>query len=409
MEKVILVTDREQEYEGITVVPSLEGVVWDDVEALVFNKSSDNDVNTIRVLSSLNGVVEKVIYISEEITPLYYCIFTGLGGDIYDTENFMDSVETIEFMVDGYKETGLTVESGDKDIETLAKCVTSISTSSLDNIKLLVSNNFWMQSFNASVTQVDNALARAKKINIDVLDLLSEVNLLIGSMESSQNKLSEDIQTLKKFVYEKEKEQGPSKPFIFPTYPVNPTVPKVLYIRVLGSCRYLNSYIIAYQNYLKLAKQYNSKILLCAPSLKMNVERYKSMHRLSPDNIKFVDTKSSKLFLTYEPSIKVLNHFFSDKSTQLYIVVDHMLGDDLLSGRNVEKFFALSSVRDVERFNLRRERTIAPIIGLSEGIIIPHIQKYLNANESTKMTMYFDKCKDSFGKIDKHVLEEGRF
>lgn len=401
MSDTLLVTTGNYKLKDIRSVKSFMNIDWSGVSSLIFHSTIDGDLDIIKELTSLKDRVEKVIYINSKINPLYYCIFTGLDADIYDSEDFLGDEEMLTFLVEAYKETGMTMKSANDDLDTLAKSIATISSSSFDGLQKLLSNEYWTRTLTTAVSNIDHTLARANEININVVDMLSESNKLIQELEESNGKTTEEISKLNNIIKDMERKNKPSTPFIFSSYTVPVNVPNVLLIKAYGQCRYLNSFILAYQHYLRMTKQVNTKVLFIMPKLKLLMQKYREVAtRLAPDSINIVEFQNSQVFVTFEPKKLVMDSFFNQKGVQAFIVVDLMFGDKLVEGHMVKELFAVSSMTDIKNFNLQVEKCIIPISATKHNIHIPHIKNYISANDSTRKSLYFDKCSTQFTTLD---------
>lgn len=404
MSKVVLVSVNHYDLPGVICVKSFRNLDFDNIDCLIFHSTSDSDLDTIRALSSIKGVIPKIIYINKSINPLYYCIFTGLDADIYDAEESLMDPAIVEFMIKEYKRTGLTIKSPSADLEVIAKGIATISSVSIENLQKLVSNGFWLKTLNTAVSNVDNAISRASEVNINVVDMLAETSKLIDSLEMSNAETVQELEKLKQYVAELTKKEKPNTPFIYHVYKVPLTIKRVLYIKVFGSCRYLNSFILSYQHYLRMSKQQSSKVLFIYPKLKQYMKKYNEVPRLARDSIGMIDLRGSNYFITFEPQKMVLDEFFSQPNVGVFIVVDHMMGDHLLEGHMVKTLYALSGLGDLKRFNVHPKDAILPMVAPGESIIIPHIKGYHEANEVSRRTLYVSKCENMFARLDNIIF-----
>lgn len=399
---ILLVTTDNYNLKRIRTVKTFENIEWSNVSTLIFHSTTDPDISLIGELTSLKDKVDKVIYINSKFNPLYFCMFTGLDADIYDSEEFLSDDEMLEFLVDSYKETGMTVKSPNGDLEVLAKSIATISTSSVDGLQKMLSNEYWTKTLTTAVSNVDNAIARASQININVVEMLTESTKLIRDLEDTNIRTNDEIQKMQNIIQEMEKKTRPSTPFIFSSYNVPVNVPKVLYIKLYGNCRYLNSFILAYQHYLKMNRQYNAKVLFLMPKLKLLMQKYRDVAtRLAPESLGIVELQANSVFQTFEPKKSVMDAFFTQSGTQIFIVIDMMFGEKLLNGHMVKEVYGVGSSSDIERFKLNPSRCIMPISARRESILISHIKSYTQANAATKRSLYFDRCAESFKRLDK--------
>lgn len=409
MGDTILITLNNYELPTIKCSKSFKNIEWEDVDCFIFHSSSDGDIEIVQELNNLKGKVEKVIYVNKNINPLHYCIFTGLEADIYDTEDYLMDEEVLTYLINDYKNTGMTMKPAGNDLETLARSIATISTSSVESLQKLVSNGFWLKTLNTAVSNVDKEIVRASQININVVDMLTESAKLIEELKESHANTSTEIEKLTGVITDMERKTRPNTPFMFSTYHVPVTVPRVLYVKAYGHCRYLNSFLLSYQHYLKMDKQYSSKLIFLVPKLKHQMHRFRDVAiRLAPDSLEIVDFNSSSVFVSFEPKKSVMDAFFGQNNVQIFIVVDLMFGDVLVDGHMVKKLDAVSGFSDIQRFNLDGKRCIIPITARSENIQIPHINKYTNSNDATKRSLYFEKCAVSYKKLDNIIIENGR-
>jgi hypothetical protein len=409
MGSVVLVTENSYDLNGVQCADSLKNVDWADLDCLVFHSSKDTDFEAVRILSEIKSYVSKVIYINADINPLFYCIFTGLDADIYDSEDFLADEGVLKYLIEDYKETGMTMKSSTSEIETITKYISALSDTDLENVQSLLGNSFWLKTLNTAVSNVNTAVVRADQANFEIVTMLDETVKLIKTLESSQLNTTNEIEKLKVMVKDLERKERPNIPFLYSRYTVPLSVQKVMYIRSVGPCRYLNSFILAYQDYLKMAKQYSTKVLFILPNLSMYIRRYENAPRISMDSVDILRTAEHDYFITFEPKKTVLDHFFNQQRIGIFIVVDLTLGDPLIEGSMVEKYFAASSANDVQRFDLRMDRTFVPQVGPDKGpIIIPHLTKYATSNTSTRKSMYYTHLKDRFERLNSVLIKDGR-
>jgi hypothetical protein len=405
----LLVSVDNYDIPDIISVNSLKNTDWGTVDCLIYHSSIDSELDMGLEINKMRGEVQKVIYINQTISPLTYCLFTGLDADIYDNEDYLSDSSVLDFLKSSYKTTGMTIKPPSADFEILARGIATISSSNYETIQKFVSNPFWVKSLSTAVINVEGALDRTSKLSVDIEEMFSEVAKLIGGQKENQENTGRELESAMKLITEMEKKPRPNAPFIFSTYSVPVNVSKVLYIKAYGNCKYLNSFVLAYQHYLRNSKQYSSKLLVALPKLKINMQRYNNVARLAPDSIDMVDMNVSDVYITYEPKKIIMDAFFGQQNVQIFIVLDLMLDTEkLVQGHMVENFYALSSLSDVGKFKLKPERCLNAISTNGVTLQIPHITKYTEANDSVRRTMYFDKCVETFKKIDGLLLKNGR-
>lgn len=397
--QTLLISINNYEIEGVKCSRTFRNIDWSEISCLIFHSSSDSDLDISLELSNIKGKLEKVIYINKSINPLYWCIFMGLDADIYDSEDYLQDASVLNYLIDNYKNTGMTIKAPDSDVETLAKCIENIASSNMEMVQQMLSNDFWLKTVNTAVTNVGAVIDRANKANIDVVAMIDRAKALIDSLERSQENTTRELEKLKQKIDEVERKERPNAVFSYNTYPVPATVQKVLYVRVYSHCRHLNTFLRAYQHYLKMTMQRTSRMLITVPKLKLYMEKYNDIPRLSPDNVDMINMGASDLYVTYEPKKVVLDRFFS-QNVNLFIVVDMMFGEPLLKGHMVEEFYSASGVSDIRHFHLDPSRTISPMVSLEGGISLPFIKNFSTFNANVKKAKCFEHFKERYEKLD---------
>lgn len=412
MTKLVVSTNRF-DYINFKCTQSLQNVDWNNVECLIFHTSRDNDVDTILELSKAGEVVKKVIYINQQINSLYYGLFAGIEADIYNDESMLADEETLNFLVEDYKKTGMTIKAPNLDMATISKFVAAVSKESVESLSKLVKNNLWLQTLESSLKSVETALVRTDEANVGMVEIFNKTSEIIETLQEGQTRTTEEIEKLSKYLAEVEqKSQGKNQNsmFFFTTFQVPNTVPKVLYVRVYSPCRYLLSFIGAYQHYLKMNKQIQSKVLIAVPKLKQYIKKYDSFTRLATETINTRGIQTQEVLVTQEPKPQILNAFFN-MHADLYIVIDMMFGDALVQGAKVVQLNAINGVSDIKTFGLKPDKCIITQVGLNSNIVIPHLKGYSYvagandtksiANLTNKRTKYFENCKDTgYKKLD---------
>lgn len=402
----LLVSTEKYNYDGYKVVSSLKNIDFAKYDTVIYNNSTDEKFETILLLTKANEFINKIIYINEDINGLYYGFFSGLDADIYNDITLIQDRDTLEYIVDNYKSTGMTIKKATDDVETLSKFVDSVSKENAETLDKLIRNALWIKSLESSVNNVENALVRTNQSNTSMVEMFSKAAEIITDLQESYEKTNSDIEKLRleieqKAVLQEPVEKNQSSAFFYSTYKVPNTIPKVLYIRVYSPCKYLNNFIMAYQHYLRMERPstsgqpFTSKVLLAAPKLKQFLKKYEAIPRLAPETISTINLGSvGDFFVTFEPKPIVLNAFF-DMRADLYIVIDMMYGDNLIAGAKVIPLNAITGVSDIARFNLKPQDTIMSFNGVSNSIIIPYIREYNSktVTESKKRNLYYETCK----------------
>ena len=403
---ILLVSKDTYDLEGVRCVRSFENIEWDTIDTLIFHSTSDEDMKVLYNLGAIRNMVSKVIYINRQINPLYYCIFTGLNADIYDSETYLEDMELVNFLVGSYKETGLTMKSADDSLEVLAKSIAAISSAPIEGLQKMLTNAYWTKSLTTAVSNLDRDISIVSKINIDVVEMMTETMKLIKDLEANNEKTDSELESLRATIRKMQEDidtrvrtDEPSALYKFPQYNVPVNVNKVLYFKSYGHCRYLNSFVLAYRHYLEMMQNQKSRVLFIVPKLALQMKKFNGVGaRLAQETISLIDYNTN-VYVTYEPRKQVLDAFFSQQGVINFLVVDLTFGDSLLRGHMVKEFYGVGSLSEMEFFKLEPTRTILPIVAKQNNILLKHISAYSRANESGRRNLYFSDNKDAFERV----------
>lgn len=398
---------EKHSYDNYKCTQTLQNIDWSTVDALIYSSSKDSDVDAILELSKAGEIVKKIIYVNSSLNALFYGLFTGVNADVYNDENMLDDESILDFLVDSYHETGMTVKSVNADVETIAKFIASVSKESAESLDKMLRNPILLKTLESSVQSVEHSLIRTDEANGDMVKMFNKTSDMIQVLKDGQAKTTAEIEKLGRYLDDIENRKGSSTGImIYPTFTVPNTVKKVLYIEVYSPCQFLNSFILAYRDYLRQAKQVNSKLMFVVPKLKKYITKYSELTRLDAETLAIRNISSNDVFVTFEPKSQVLDAFFSYKA-DIHIVVDMLYSEPLLKGAKLINLSAVSSLNDIKRFGLKGSSCILSSQGTATNIVIPKITNYLvtqgrnqkteKATEVTKKHKYFQACTNSEG------------
>lgn len=407
MEKVVLITNDKFNLPGVKISKTVANINLSDYDCLVFHSSVDTEVTTIQFLRDANKLGLKIIYINQKIIPLYYCVLTTFEADIYDSEDYLDDITSLDYIVSEYKNTGISMTTPNEEFIRLSTIITSLVSNPIETITQLSENDYWLKTLETSVANVETALAYSLETNEKAINMLDASLDLAENLQRSNEQTLGEMDKLKDLINEHSKRNTrTNSTFLFGTYQVPVHVPKVLYIKAYSNCKYLNTFILQYQKYLINAKQTPAVVLLAFPKLKDLMRKYSNVgSRLSSDTLGVIGNNHEGIYTTFEPKKDVMDKFFG-LDAKLYIVVDLMFDEPIIDGAHIEKLYAVGSTNDVKDFKLPIERTFMSISSLKGSINITHIQKYsTNPVGSVRQSMYFKQCQESFSKLDNLFVE----
>lgn len=402
---VVVITTKEVVLEGYKVQRTIKGIDWKDVTCLVYNSCEDPDMTVILELSRAKNYVKNFIFISNSLNSIYYCIFQGLNADIYDDESYIMDTGILDFLVTNYKSTGMTVKGSSENLDILAKGVAAFASGNIENLQKLIDSPVLKKTLDNALVQVDNAVARADGIGTDVVEVFSELNTYVNNLLDKNAKTSAEIENLEKML--KTYENNPNftagmrlnSGVTYPTFTIPVQIQRVLYVKVYGHCSYLNSFLLAYQDYLTMVKQKKCKILMIQPKVELTMRKFKDVPRLARDSVSMMDFKSD-FYITFEPIKMVMEAFFK-QNAHVFIVVDYLGSKDpIVKGHMVRQLNAVASTSEVEVFNLNPKTVISALVGFKESMILPRIKGYAQANKTTKLQMYSSQYMDKYQRLD---------
>ncbi len=405
----VLVTKENKNLGDIKVINNLMDLDVSSCDCVIYHSSEGTELDLVRCISDLKGKVDKIIYVNNDLEPLPYGLFKGIDADIYDSEDYIEDEDIVNYIVENYKQTGMTIRKPIEDLGLIENGVNAIIDKDSEDVKQLAENELWLDSLTTSIMSLTKEASRSELMSSEMVNLLNSITSFMKDFDNSRHTTEKELQKLKEMVEDYEKSR-PSTPFIYSKYTVPVQVKKVLYIKVYGNCKYLLSFLDAYQHYLKMNARCSSKLLLVLPKLKLHVQKYATtVPRIDSDTLNIINLSESDFYVSFEPKKAVLDAFFKQNSN-LYIVVDMLYGDTLIDGFNVETFNAVSGMSDLDTYKLNAHRIISSMVGLpldTESINIPYLVRYREQNEQSKRTAYFDRCEKLFNLLDKVLKIEG--
>lgn len=415
---VLVISTRELSLKGVTIVDSIKGIEWGKWDYVVFNSCKESDSETLTQLTAIRDFPKiKVVLIGAEIQTLWYYIFTGLDADIYEGLEYLEEQDIFEYLLDNFHNNKeMCVKNPTEGVESLGKFLTLFSTASSEEILETVNNKLWLSSLHEVVEYTHNSLIKTSDMGSEVLVLMSKTHEMVKTLEESQVNTMNQIVELQRIVKElTENVASPSSdtkknaPTIFSTYRVPLAVKNVMYIRVISEIPYINSYLVAFQHYLKINKQLNSKILLMYRKSKVDMERFSHLQTLAPETVGLIDNNYDKVAITYEPTKAVLDSWFKGSNkTNLFIIIDYLKGDSMITGHNVKEYYTVSGMTDMRKLGKdKKERCFVALVGLAKNLRIPAITGYTSLKEKDKLSYYQKNCMESFERITNEFFGHG--
>ena len=98
---------------------------------------------------------------------------------------------------------------------------------------------------------------------------------------------------------------------------------------------------------------------------------------------------------------------FFGLNAKIYIVVDLMYDEPILSGSHIEKYYAVGSLSDLSSYNIPVDRTFMSITYAPLSLGIKHIREYSKHPLGTvRQQVYFETCGKTYETLDNILLEK---
>jgi len=401
--RVLVSKEKLGKREGYLVTDTLSNIDdFSKVEVLIYHSSMDSLVDVVFILSNLKNQNVKLIYINQSVDPLLYTIFKGLDGDIIDNKEIIYDLDLINFVVDNYKNTGMSVKDTISDVETVVKSLELLSKSDKDKVLDLLKNKFWLKKLDNALANIETSIVRSDKLNKEVVALVEDAKNLVDNLKQWNESTNIELENTLRFLEEMEQKSRVNSPYVYSSYNVPVSVTKVMYIKVYGTCKYLNSFILSYIHYLKNHMGKKVKGLFILPKFKLFLSKFENVARLAPDSVDIMDFNVSDYYITYDPKKIVFDAFFS-QNANLYILVDYMFDtEDIVKGYNITKFYAVGGKRDIDKFRLNPTYCISSLTSYYNCTVIKHIKGYqAETSDLIRQQLYFKNMKETYENISK--------
>lgn len=331
----------------------------------------------------------------------------SLNGSLIDM--FSDTRKLINELIESHQEKRIELQ---KMLEMVDKLEQSQKEELQELRDELKEERALRESFEGYMTEVEELKKRALQLTSE----LAKAKEVPSNMVSI-DKFSEKEAELELVKIELQKEKGLREQLeklstvntglsmgvtSFPSIDVPLTVPKVLHIQVLSPCRFLNSFILGFQNYMKNTKRRHTKVLFVNQKLPRIVERYarSGIPLLSTEAIKFAgkDMQKHDIYVTFEPIKLLMDFFLTSPNVDLFIVVDYLYGDPIVKGARTKFIHATGNPSDIDVLGLNPVTTITPIVTVKDSIRIAYIGSFPTA-PAERIAEYSKKQAEPYEKL----------
>lgn len=407
----VLVSRTIKKMQGYLVSNKLSGLSWMAVDTLIFHSCDDDEVTFVSALSALPATVKTLVYINNELDPLYYSIFSGRDAYIYNDEVFLTDKDTLDYFVQNLGNLGCECQRASAELGVLETFVNQLTSAAPREVMHNLTNKNYMATIVSAMQTMSNTLVLAEDSAPKVVELTDRLNRHIEVLEEQVKRTSDEIESLRNMTKTLNAKQvgqnilqGQSA-MKFGTYNINPTIKNVVYIRCFGDVPYLTTFLIAFQGWLaatRNGKATSSKILIARPGFANYMQRYAEVPKITAQSAGLFDINRHNVCVTFEPNKKVMDVFFKAE-TNIFFVLDFMQSDTpLVAGHMVKTFNGYSSpkiyrsmVRDAARAPLTRSFFSRDGAG-DTAFIIPYIEGFCDKGDAERKSAYFKACKDMY-------------
>lgn len=400
--RVIVSKTLQDNYQNFVVVDNFKKVRGlSGVTLLVIHNFEESDFDTGVFISEFkkNGI-KNILYINENPNANVKNTILGIKGKYIEDEFYFEDEEELLALVeeceqDVEEETSLATVStdiindfierfkrGDEQIqapvylEQVREAVNELSAiTQQQQTQLLAMGSSAMETFERASVIISN-LAKQKKTIEDSLKNLEESRPAIQTKSSMSGSI-----------------------LFYPTYNYTGSA-KVLVVREYSPCRYLTSFILAYEHYLHYSKNKRVKLIFVHQKGHGVLKKYTDYTSITQESMYLDSLYDAEIIATNNPKKDVLKKIFS-RPADVFIIVDRMYGQqDIVSGRRV-KVSAVSGSSDLKRFNVKENECIFSVNKKENALFtIPSIKNYPTGKD-VRNAAYMQICKnDMFVKLD---------
>lgn len=322
----------------------------------------------------------------------------------------------LDRLKDQYKQVYNTLLEAQEEVQKLDSHYEE-EISSLQSSHLELSQT--VKEYETQLSEKDKELAEVKGQLQEAHDKLAPSEEKLREYEARLRELELKLRLEKEAKEEMEKQlrleqqkNVTSTTFLFPTVMIPVTTPHVMYVEVFSPINYLNTFMIMFQRWLKYeaTKRVNSKLLFVYPQLKKYTERYKHLPLLSSSGVATIESvlKESDYYITYEPYKRVLDLFFQQPNVNLYIVVDYLMGDQLLKGSRMTRF-GVTRGQGIPDSSIPETHYIRSLTAKSGVIKVMHVNEWYRpggepASEAERVNAFMNKHRNMFELIRSHIF-----
>lgn len=402
--RVIVSTTLQDKFSNFVIVDNFKKIrELKGVTLLVIHnfKESAFDVGVF-ISEFYSKGVKDFLYINEAPEASIRAVLVGVSGHVFEDEFYLDDEEELMALIDDL--------DMDKDETTdLAVASTNIVKDFIQGFargEERVKAPLYLQQVEDALNELSTITQMQSVQLVDMgtsaLQVFDKANTIITNMAKQKQILESQLKELESAsVTQTSKPTFGGNILFFPSYKYVGSA-KVLVIRELSPCRYLTSFILAYEHYLHYELNKRVKLVFVHQKGAGVANKYSEYTAITQESMGLESLYDSEIIATNNPKNDVMKRVFS-KPADIFIIVDRLYGNqDIVVGR-VSKLSAVSGKSDLARFNVKANNCIFSVTKEKESFItIPTVSNY-PSGEDRRHAAYMQVGKDMFSKIDEYL------
>lgn len=359
--------------------------------------------------------IKRFIYISEHPDETIKMCLKGLNSYVYTTEDYLEDEEELQFLIDDI------IQDEEKETTALSNVE--------QNVNILEE---FIDGFKRKDPKIGAPiyLNRAQEAVNELSVVTQKQELQLTTMGEESRKIFSQARTIieQLILQNKEREAqilevqqnanttGARVPMsssvsIYAPYNHFSAVP-VLLFREFSPCRYLTSFVMAYEHYLHYQLNKRVKLIICHSKDAQISKKYTGNDFVAITEVSFKTTSlydNEKIAINI-PKKDLLKKLIDVSNLDIVIVVDRLYGNmPIIKGKHVTTVNAISGSSDVDRFGLGNsfKDTIIPVSefnyrGNQPFVTLKTIQDF-PPEVDTRYAAYTLYYKDVFSKLDEKL------
>ena len=401
--RVIVSKTLQDNYQNFVVVDNLKKIRnLQGVTLLVIHTFDDDAFNFGVFLSEFkkNGV-ENIIYINENPIESVKNTILGIKGTYIEDEFYFEDEEELLALVEECE------ESQEEEDTSLAVVSADIINDFIERFKSgdeSIQAPVYLEQVRDAVNEL-SVITQQQQTQLlamgsTAMETFEKASLIIQNLMKQKKTIEESLKTLEESRPSLQTKSSMQGSIIFyPTYKYTGSS-KVLVIREYSPCRFLTSFILAYEHYLHYRKNKRVKLIFVHQKGLGVSKKYTDYVSITQESMSLDSLYDSEIIATNNPKKDVLKKILS-RPADIFIFVDRLYGNqDIVSGRCI-KVNAVSGLSDIKRYGIKKEDTIFPISKVDGSLFtIPNIKNY-PVGKDIRSAAYMQLCSEGmFSKLD---------